>query len=257
MDRLYDQPALYDALRAPWPAYVSLVRGVLAREKPDARSFVDPACGPGAWLTAVAPDGARLAGNDLCERMVTAARDKLRARQAEVVLGDMRELAFETGPFDVALEASGSVCMLLETRDMERLLVSLERAVAPGGLALLSVFFRDRDLDRPRPQLLWRSAPVAVGGGHATIRYESIGWDPTRAVETIRRTVETRTVPGAPERIVDEYRFRIWTRAELSGCLSAAPALEWTRSVPMDDDPVAGPTDEPAGQQLVVLRRRG
>lgn len=255
---LYDFPELYDALRAPDVETLELIRNILKHEFPDGcRSMMDPACGPGNWLLPFADSGMHLAGNDLSRRMVGYARDNLGALGAEVTQGDMRQLAFRSGPFDVALEASGSACMLPEKDDFEGLLASIEAHVRPNGLAILTLFFRDRDQDAPRPRVLHELGPVPIRtGGTATIRYESLDWNPRTGHECMRRTVRTQGVPEAPAELIDEFVLRIWTVDELNRVVNRTRHLDYVAAFDLEDGTPRDPRDgDLHGEQLVVLRR--
>ncbi|MCZ7644163.1 MAG: class I SAM-dependent methyltransferase [Planctomycetota bacterium] len=253
---LYDFPPLYDALRSPDPSTLDLIREILEAELPGGvRSIMDPACGPGNWLLPFLDRGVRLAGNDLSEAMVGYARQRLEPYGMEVVHGDMRALRFESGPFDVGMEVSGSACMLPEPGDFAKFLNSLETHVRPGGLVLLTIFFRDGFEDAPRPRLLseWGPIPVA-NGGSAWIRYESAAWDEERARERIRRTVRAEGVPGCPAELIDEFDLRIWTPESFRAALAETRHLELVRWHSLEDGPVAL-SDGLRGEQLAVLRR--
>jgi SAM-dependent methyltransferase len=255
---LYDHPQLYDALRAPDDETLQLVRHVLATDLPEgARSFMDPACGPGNWLLPFAGPGIHLAGNDLSEHMVGQARRALAAYDAEVTCGDMRALTFATGPFDVALEVAGTVSMLPRAEDFEALLATLEAHVRPGGLVLLNVLFPDPDQDEPRPRTIYRLGPVAVQPeGRGWIAYETLEWDPSTRIERVRRTATQEGVPGCPPQVVDEFDLRIWTAPAFLGAVGRTRHLRPLRSFRLEDATPSTFDDAGlVGEQLVVMRR--
>ncbi len=251
---LYDFPELYDALRAADHETQALIREVLAEVFPGGvRSVMDPACGPGNWLAPFAAPGVRLAGNDLSARMVALARAKL--PDAEILHGDMRDLRFETGPFDVALEAAGTACMLREANDFEALLAAVERHVRPGGLVLLTIFFPEPDQEAPRPRVIYELGPVDVRPrGRGWITYETIAWSDATRHERMRRTVRQQGVDGAPPALVDEFDLRIWRGADLLDAVARTRHLSaWRAWRLADNQPCA--LDDLAGETLVALRR--
>jgi SAM-dependent methyltransferase len=253
---LYDFPELYDALRAADDETQALIREVLAAVFPGGvRSLMDPACGPGNWLAPFAAPGVHLAGNDLSERMVALAREKL--PDAEILHGDMRDLRFTTGPFDVALEAAGTACMLREASDFEALLATVESHVRPGGLVLLTIFFPEPDQEAPRPRVVYRLGPVDVQpAGRGWITYETVAWSDETRHERMRRTVRQEGVAGAPPSLVDEFDLRIWRGADfLSAVARTRHLTAWRAWRLVDNRECALRDDDLVGETLVALRR--
>jgi ubiquinone/menaquinone biosynthesis C-methylase UbiE len=102
-----------------------------------AGGVLDVGCGTGWWLEELAqrvPAGARLAGLDILEARVAAARQ--RCPEADVRAGDARALPWADGSF-------GAVTMLLALSAMgqrdnaRRALREARRVLAPGGLVVV------------------------------------------------------------------------------------------------------------------------
>lgn len=256
--QLYKYPHLYEVLRAPDPETLEIVQTTLTRHLPSPlRSLMDPACGPATWLLPFAGDSIHLAGNDLSGEMVHLARQRLNGHRGEIIQGDMFNLKFATGPFDVALEVSGAISQLLDDASLLRFLRSVAAHTRPGGLVLVTLIFEPSDAYPSLPHLVYRTPPRDVSvGGHAWITYEVVERFPEQRRETIRRTVHCLDVPGCPPRIEDSYPMRIWTRGEIFDLLASAPDLEFIEAHGLDDGwipPAEGLRLE--GEQMLVFRR--
>src|SRR5262249_46371239 len=150
---------------------------------------MDPACGPATWLLPFARDGLRVAGNDLYPEMVDWAKRTLAGHPCEITQGDMCDLHFRGGPFDVALEVGGGLPHLPGAAALLRNWRSVLTHLRPGGLYLLLLFVA-RAEELTGPVLCHQSPWVSVpGGGRAAISYEIVRRDPAQGTELIRRTV--------------------------------------------------------------------
>lgn len=110
-----------------------LARYKLAAELAESRRVLDAACGEGYGTDLIAAAGARSAtGVDLDERTIAHARALYPA--AEFVPGDVRQLPFDAGAFDLVV----SFETIEHVRDPERALDELRRVTDPDGLLLIS-----------------------------------------------------------------------------------------------------------------------
>src|SRR5207244_2595634 len=121
-------------LRARVEAQTAWATGIDAR-KPAVRAVVEAApsrvlevgCGWGELAEWIARDtGAEVVAVDLSPRMVDLARE----RGVDARLGDVQDLQFDEGEFDVAVAA----WMLYHVPDLERGIAELQRVLRPGGL---------------------------------------------------------------------------------------------------------------------------
>jgi SAM-dependent methyltransferase len=114
----------HTALDARVPAVAAVVEARPAR-------VLEVGCGWGELAEWLARDtAARVVAVDLSERMVELAR----ARGVDAQVGDVQELPFADGSFDVAVAA----WMLYHVPDLDRGLSELARVLRPGG-ALVAV----------------------------------------------------------------------------------------------------------------------
>ncbi len=259
--QLYQYPNLYLALRSPERREYETARRIIARHLVGPlRKVMDPACGPATWLLPFARDGFFVAGNDLAPEMVARARRTLTGYPHEIVQGDMSNLHFTTGPFDVALDPSCPGGALPDDDAMLAHVRSVLAQLRPGGLFLRHLCFDDPEDDLRGPRTLdgvgWMPVP---GGGMAEITYEIVRFDPVRRAHWLRRTVRTRDVPGCPARLEDFYELRQQSADRLRALLTRAPEAEVAAVYEYDEDhreqEVA--LDVPRGEATLVLRRRG
>ena len=104
------------------------------------RRVLEPACGSGRLLAAMAERGWRVRGFDLGGAMVRYSRERLRSAglAGTVVQDDMA--TFETpGAFDLAHCLVSTFKYLLSERDSRSHLRAVARALRPGGIYLLGL----------------------------------------------------------------------------------------------------------------------
>ena len=99
---------------------------------------VDVACGTGNAALLAARAGAEVSGVDAAPRLIEVARARAAAEgiDATFVVGDVQQLPFEDGAFDVALSVFG----VIFADDAPRAFGELLRVLQPAGRALISVW---------------------------------------------------------------------------------------------------------------------
>jgi len=93
--------------------------------------LLDAGCGTGWFSLWACERGARVTAVDIGPRLLAQVRRKCRAR---TVLGDVLDLQFDDGAFDVVVS---SEC-IEHTRDPRRAVRELIRVCRPGGLAVIT-----------------------------------------------------------------------------------------------------------------------
>ncbi len=199
---LYAHPDLYDALRpvdAVVAHWVHVELDAIAPRKGE-RIF-DPACGPGGWLERFATRGLLVAGNDLSVEMLGAARARLGASCLELTNRDMRDLAFASAPFDLAVEPS-SVLSELDACGLRTHLASVASQLRTGGHYVMMGLVDDRP-EQPVDPLLFETAVDLPDGGRISGGYRLLEriprdhWSIERSVHSVHK--------GAPRDVVDRY----------------------------------------------------
>lgn len=125
----------YDPAESPMLAdSVALLRSVAPVET---GRFLEAGCGPAATAHVLAKEGWSVAGVDVTETAITEARSAFERAGLDIDLrlGDVRELPFEEGGFDL-LYAGGVVEHFVET---EQALREFARCLRPGGVAVVTV----------------------------------------------------------------------------------------------------------------------
>ena len=144
---------------------------------------LDLACGTGDIAFGMAASGARVVGLDVTHRMLTRAAQKAGADRVRFVTGDMTDLPFPDGCFDVVTTGYG----LRNVPDLPRALAETRRVLVPGG-QLLSL-----DFNRPSNALV-----RAVYLTYLTVVGATLGLLLHRDPDTYRYIPESiRRYPGA------------------------------------------------------------
>ena len=99
---------------------------------------LDLACGTGRHSIPLITDGYRIVGLDASRNLLRIA--KQRAREVEVVLGDMRFLPFKTGGFAATLSIDTSFGYLPSEADDIDSLVEVRRILVSQGIFIIDVF---------------------------------------------------------------------------------------------------------------------
>lgn len=108
---------------------------------PSGATVLDVGCGPGIWTRALARRGYRAIGMDLTGAGVRIARDGLAlyGLEGSLVQGDAEHLPFPDGSLD-GIVSHG---VIHHTPDTEGCLREMGRVLRPGGIAVVSVYYRN------------------------------------------------------------------------------------------------------------------
>lgn len=139
--------ALYrDLYLVPWARKHELNRRVLEQilsglAEPSPR-WLDLACGQ-AWHFSAFAGRARMLGLDLSEAQLARARNN--APHADFIRGDMSEVSFATGSFDLVSNFWAGYCYLRDRQRIADLVRAAVGWIAPGGALYIEVLL-GRDL---------------------------------------------------------------------------------------------------------------
>ena len=215
MSRIYtDEAELYD-IAFDWDL-TDEAAWVVERLGPDCRSVLEPGCGSGRMLAALAAHGLEVLGIDTSEAMLALAR----ARGAEVVRADMTD--FDLGRrFDGALSVVSTVG-ILGPGGLASHLESMARHLGTGARYLVQqgVFATEAEL--------WRSEWEAERGGTKLhVVWEAIDRERSRS------RVEIVGGPRTGDVVEDEHVSTFWT---VEAWLEAIAASPFTEVATYDDE---------------------
>src|SRR4029078_4358645 len=128
---------------------------LLERLGPDCRTVLEPGCGSGGVLEALAERALQVAGIDLSEQMLDLARSRLRGR-GTVLLADMVD-------FDLGEAFDAAVCpinklTLLTPDALARHLECMDRHLQPGSRYVVQVGVVDPEQQEPFAGSHWEAA---------------------------------------------------------------------------------------------------
>jgi SAM-dependent methyltransferase len=204
---LYDDHAALYALAFDWDVEEEAT-WLLARLGHGCRSVLEPGCGPGRHLAALARRGLEVVGLDVSPAMVELARRRLGASgvTADVVLGDMRD-------FDMGRRFGGAVCPVntlaqLAPDELQQHLHCMRRHLVADGRYLVQLDLRERDEDAWTDANCWD-----MSGQDMSIR---VTWavqdvDMTARREVHRSRIEILSGERAGEVVEELHDMTSWT----------------------------------------------
>lgn len=255
---IYSYPTVYATLVKPERRVIEAVKGwVRTHLGHEPRAVLDPACGPAKWLEPFAAKGVRLAGVDNEPGMIKRSQEVLCGHEAELVLGDMRELPLARGEFDLVVNLYSSVAHLPDLAAVRQHLQRVRELMQPHGLMLLGLTVHAPGTPLVPEDALYETPATRIpGGGMAAVHYASAGINPATGREIIRILLLTRDVPGVPEVVEDSYELLLFSKVDLEAVLAATgfEVLEVrSMSTPGYPEVVGGVTTD-AGDVTLILR---
>ena len=187
---------------------------------PGRPDVLEPGCGSGRILEALARRGLSVTGIDLSPRMVELARRRLAAAglPGEAVEADMTD-------FDLGRRFGGAVCPVNTLRHLPRHalaahLGAMHRALEPDARYLVQLGLAG---DGEPPESLWRAERDGV---ELRVTWTPESWDEERGVELHRSRVEILTGPRAGEVHEELHEMTVWTHAGWREAVEAG-GFEW------------------------------
>jgi len=249
----YDEAEAYDIVYdTDTEADVRGLLGVMSRwGRRPLRRVLEPACGSGRLVRALARRGLRVTGFDRNPHMVAYARRRNREAglRARVVEADMVDFGLGRG-YDLAHCLISSFQHLGRERDARAHLARVADAVAPGGLYVLALHRADYE-DPGASKESWGGRR---DGQTVDVRLESGPVDPRRR----RMRMDLRLAGNRGGRRWerrDRWWFRTYDDAQLERLLRSEPRWETARFLDFDFRP--DPDRRGRLDTVIVLRRRG
>jgi SAM-dependent methyltransferase len=255
----YDEPEAYDIVfDADTRSEARFLIEVLHRYGPRStrarRRILEPACGSGRLVSALARLGHAVTGFDRNEAMLAYARKRLARRglRAHVMQGDMARFQL-TRKFELAHCLVSTFKYLLDEQSARSHLECVARSLMRGGVYVLG--FHLTDYERTRAS---RERWIATRGGTRVTCVTNVE-PPNR----VRRLEEVRTRlrierGGRAARTETRWRFRTYDARQFERLLSSVPSLERVALYDFhyEVDRPRHSADDGIGDCVFVLRRR-
>jgi SAM-dependent methyltransferase len=204
---LYERhAALYD-LAFGWDVEDEIV-WLLARLGPECSSVLEPGCGSGRVLEALARRGVEAVGLDRSEAMVELARTRLGA-SAEVVLADMTD-------FDLGRVFDGAVCPIntlghLSSLELTQHLEQMGRHLRPGARYLVQL-----QLGGELRSSRWETGTLRV-------TWTTERFDAEAGRQQQRSRLEILSGERAGEVVEELHELTLWTPEAWAAAVAASP----------------------------------
>ena len=269
----YATPALYDVVfQQLTDGELSFVEEMYRRYAPARarKRLLEPACGSGRLVEALATKGYRLTGFDLSPEMLAFTRARLERVNLRAVLrrASMQDFTFSR-PFDLAYGFVSTFKYLLTEKDAVGHLKCVAAALKSEAVYLLGFHLTEYDGRPDHERWVGRQdVPVSVAGDAGTAgaleagplevvcNIRSQAADPKTRLEHIRCRLKV-TQGGETRYLEKHWDFRTYSAAQFRRTLRAVPELELVEVYDFDFDP-----DRPRKlghdrlDTVAVLRRR-
>ena len=221
MTSLYDEHAdVYD-LAFDWDVREEAA-WLHARLGDDCRSVLEPGCGSGRVVEALARRGLEAVGLDRSPKMIDVARKRLAAsgiKHATVVLADMTA-------FELRRLFDGAVCPIntllhLSPAELDRHLEAMANHLRPGSRYLVQLaLYGEEDVKGP-----FRASKWEMARGDTTLR---ITWvteevDPRNARLRQRSRIEVVSGPQAGQVLEETHEMTAWTPESWQSAVERSP----------------------------------
>ncbi|MCG5051956.1 MAG: class I SAM-dependent methyltransferase [Myxococcales bacterium] len=198
--------------------------------------LLEPACGSGRLVAAMAKRGFSVSGFDASEGMIAFARARTRAYGARVHLSTQTMQGFSyKSRFDMAFCLVSTFKYLLTETDAQAHLERVAACLRPGGVYLLGFHLTDYDRTNAERERWVQSR----GDDHVTCNIQI--WPPERRtrLERARSRLVVRPVrgKGSAKRFETNWHFRTYSRAQFLTLIAKVPSLRHVDTHDFDYDP--------------------
>jgi SAM-dependent methyltransferase len=251
---LYASPEIYDVafgwdlaleldfLESCWAAHV---------EGP-VRRILEPACGTGRLLEALALRGYDVLGYDLSPEMVAFASRRLGVHGGRALRGDMADFRPPGGTFDVAVNLVNSIGYLLEDDQVLAHFERMAEALRPGGVYITQFNYAGEP-----PEL----ATFGPWGNRRGELSTTLTWTVAREDTAAKRSHQHARITARRGReklmIEEDHLLRLWTQEDVDALLERSPLqLAAVYHDRFDPYPIDVPRTGEYGNLYHVLARR-
>ncbi|QDT06504.1 Cypemycin methyltransferase [Rubripirellula lacrimiformis] len=210
MANWYDHPQYFDMVfRDETEAEVEFFEQAFERFTDiDVKRLLEPGCGSGRLVVAMAEKGYDLTGLDLSQPMLSYLRTRMRRRKLDgtYVLGDMTAMQFDQ-PFDAAFCTFNTFRHMLDEASAIAHLRSVADNMRVGGIYILGLHLIPMDAD-PECTERWKAS---AGGTKISVTLRVTDFDRKRRQEMLRVSIKAVKRTGQIERIRSDFPLRIYT----------------------------------------------
>lgn len=220
----YDYPQYYDlAFRSETRAEVEFIEAACRKYCPfRVRRMLEPGCGGGRLIVALAGRGYDMIGFDLNQPSLEYLRRRMKRRtlRAEVFRADMAEFRL-TQPVDAAINTWDTFRHLTSERAARRHLECVAASLRPGGIYILGLHLLPLDVS----DVCVERWSARHGSTRVTVTLRVVATDRRRRIEMIRILMRVRT--GSRElRLRTQFPFRMYTAGQFRRLLASVPQYE-------------------------------
>lgn len=220
----YDYPEYYDiAFQARTAREADLIEAVCRRYCPFvARDLLEPACGTGRLVTALAARGYRVTAFDLSPPALSYLRRQLVRRRlcAETFAADMSDFCLRR-PADAAYCLINTFRLLLTEEAAHDHLECIVKNLRPGGIYVLGMDVLPLPVQRPSAERWTRRRRKT----NVTVTYRVLITDLRQRIQNVRLCILVRH--GLKElRLRHEFQLRTYTPEQFRRLLVSVPSLE-------------------------------
>lgn len=216
--------------------------------------LLEPGCGSGRLVAAMAARGYSVTGLDLSQPMLDYLRKRLKRRKlsAQTVHGDMTQMEFKK-PFDAAFCTFNTFRHLLTDQQAISHLRSVAENVAQGGIYILGFHMIPYDADEECTER-WSASH---GGTEVKVTLRVVDFCRKKRQEILNVKIKAKKRSGKIERIESEFPLRIYSPRQTMNLLKKV-SDQWEIAAIYNfdydiDDPLE--FDEDLADTIFVLRR--
>ncbi|WP_242631899.1 class I SAM-dependent methyltransferase [Rubripirellula amarantea] len=253
----YDYPQYFDMLfRDETAEEVAFFEKAFAKyANGDIKRLLEPGCGSGRLVAAMARKGYDVTGLDLSPAMLKYldARIKRGNLSATTVHGDMTQMQFDE-KFDAAFCTFNTFRHLLDEKTAIKHLQNVGEVIREGGLYILGFHIIPDDAD-PECTERWYASH---GGTDVKGVLKVIDFNRRKREEMLRVTINAKMRSGKKQRVASEFSLRVYTVPQVKSLFRKISDV-WEIAEVFDFDYDIDKTrefDDDLTDALFVLRRR-
>jgi SAM-dependent methyltransferase len=217
----YDYPQYYElAFRSETKAEADFIEAACRKYCPfPVRRLLEPGCGSGRMVVAMAERGYAMTGFDLNERSLDYLRRRLARRKAraQIFRADMSDFRLRR-PVDAAFNTWNTFRHLLTESAARRHLKCVAHSLRRGGIYVLGLHLLPPDASEECIER-WSARQDRT---RVAVTLRVLASDRRRRIETLRASMRVRG-PGRDFSVRTDFPFRLYTARQFRRLLASVP----------------------------------